>query len=325
MARTHSIDQDPMSSQRAEESAIPRTQVSANGEALPRWVIDTVHPSWIDVLVPVSDKLGEIDAFLRALEEQVEQAAQEETAEEEAPGAQIERGNPAEQSAPATQETQGAQQTMLDLALPAEPAQSRTANHVTSDPAQGAPYLPAKPLIFNALRAPLADVRVVILGQDPYPTPGHAMGLSFATNPDVRPIPRSLNNIYAELADDLGITTPEHGDLSKWSGQGVLLLNRVLTVAPGAPGSHQRIGWEHVTEAILQALVERNEPLVVVLWGNQARSLAPMFANHSHIEVIESAHPSPLSARRGFFGSKPFSRSNDALQRMGAQPVDWRL
>ncbi|KQQ95759.1 uracil-DNA glycosylase [Leifsonia sp. Leaf325] len=188
--------------------------------------------------------------------------------------------------------------------------------------AEGRGYLPAGENVLRAFRAPLAEVRVLIVGQDPYPTPGHPIGLSFAVDPHVRPLPRSLGNIYTELRDDLGIATPPHGDLSAWSDQGVLLLNRVLTVRPGEAGSHRGRGWERVTDCAISALVARRSPLVAILWGRDAASLTSLLAE---TPVVESAHPSPLSARRGFFGSKPFSRANALLVEQGAEPVDWSL
>lgn len=190
------------------------------------------------------------------------------------------------------------------------------------DRAAGHTVLPASDRILAAFAQPLADVRVLIVGQDPYPTAGHPIGLSFATAPDVRPIPRSLTNMYRELHDDLGIAPAEHGDLTRWTEHGVLLLNRVLTVRAGDAGSHRRKGWEAVTECAIRALAERGGPLVAILWGNDARKLAPMLAG---VPLIESAHPSPLSASRGFFGSKPFSRANEALAGQGAAPVNWQL
>lgn len=179
---------------------------------------------------------------------------------------------------------------------------------------------PADELIFRALRTPLNDVRVVIVGQDPYPTPGHAVGLAFGTHPDVRPLPRSLANIYAELEGDLGIAPAEHGDLSRWAEQGVLLLNSSLTVTEGEAGSHRSWPWKDVTGEILGALAERGGPLVAILWGKEAQWAAPILAG---VDIIESAHPSPLSARRGFFGSRPFSRANASLIAQGAPPIDW--
>lgn len=188
--------------------------------------------------------------------------------------------------------------------------------------AAGRGYLPAGDAVLRAFTQPFDEVRVLVVGQDPYPTPGHPIGLSFAVAPDVRPIPRSLANIYTELHDDLDITPPEHGDLSAWTDQGVLLLNRVLTVQPGKPASHRGKGWEHVTATAINALVAREQPLVAILWGRDARSLA------SHLgdtPTVESAHPSPLSARSGFFGSKPFSRTNALLEELGTHTIDWRI
>ncbi len=183
-------------------------------------------------------------------------------------------------------------------------------------------YLPAGESVLRAFARPISDVKVLIVGQDPYPTPGHPIGLSFAVDPQVRPLPRSLGNIYTELESDLGIPRAAHGDLSAWSDQGVLLLNRVLTVAPGAAGSHWGWGWEEVTEHAIRALVGRAQPLVAILWGKDAERLRPLLGG---APVIASAHPSPLSARRGFFGSRPFSRANELLVGLGAQPVDWRV
>ena len=188
--------------------------------------------------------------------------------------------------------------------------------------AAGRGYLPAGGAILRAFTLPLADVRVLIVGQDPYPTPGHPVGLSFSVAPDVRPVPRSLQNIYQELGADLGLPPPANGDLSPWFDRGVMLLNRVLTVSPGRPASHQGKGWETVTAQAISGLVARGGPLVAILWGRQAQSLAPMLGQ---VPRIESAHPSPLSARYGFFGSRPFSRANELLARQGATPIDWRL
>lgn len=188
--------------------------------------------------------------------------------------------------------------------------------------AAGRGYLPAGGAVLRAFTLPLDEVRVLIVGQDPYPTPGHPVGLSFSVAPDVRPVPRSLQNIYAELGTDLGLQAPSNGDLSPWFERGVMLLNRVLTVRPGASASHQGKGWETVTSQAITALAERGGPLVAILWGRQAQSLAPLLDG---VPRIESAHPSPLSARSGFFGSRPFSRANDLLARQGAAPIDWRL
>lgn len=191
-----------------------------------------------------------------------------------------------------------------------------------AETAAGRGYLPAGDRVLRAFARPLDDVKVLIVGQDPYPTPGHPIGLSFAVDAHVRPLPRSLANIYQELNSDLGIPPAAHGDLSAWSDQGVMLLNRVLTVAPGAPASHRGWGWEKVTEHAIRALVGRRRPLVAILWGRDAASLRPLLGD---TPIIESAHPSPLSARRGFFGSRPFSRANALLQQQGADPVDWSL
>ena len=186
----------------------------------------------------------------------------------------------------------------------------------------GRGYLPAGEAVLRAFTRPMSEVRVLIVGQDPYPTPGHPIGLSFAVERHVRPLPRSLTNIYKELESDLGIAPAAHGDLSSWQDQGVLLLNRVLTVAPGAPASHRRRGWEEITEHAIRALVSRGGPLAAILWGRDAQSLIPLLGEVPH---IASAHPSPLSARRGFFGSRPFSQANALLERQWAAPVDWRI
>ncbi|PRY69541.1 uracil-DNA glycosylase [Glaciihabitans tibetensis] len=186
----------------------------------------------------------------------------------------------------------------------------------------GHQYLPAAPHVLRVFQQPLDAVRVLIVGQDPYPTPGHPIGLSFAVDRSVRPVPRSLANIYRELADDMGVDVPVHGDLTSWAEQGVLLLNRVLTVRAGVAGSHRGKGWEAVTEAAIGALVARPRPLVAILWGRDAASLRPLLGD---TPTITSAHPSPLSARRGFFGSAPFSRANAMLRDQGAAPVDWSI
>lgn len=185
-------------------------------------------------------------------------------------------------------------------------------------------YLPTGPNVLRAFSFPFEAVRVLIVGQDPYPTPGHAVGLSFSVAPDVRPLPRSLANIFAEYSADLGYPPPSTGDLSPWCQRGVMLLNRVLTVRPGAPASHRGKGWEAVTECAIRALVARDRPLVAILWGRDASTLTP-WLDGGRCAAIQSAHPSPLSASRGFFGSRPFSRANELLTGMGAEPVDWRL
>ncbi|UIZ93038.1 uracil-DNA glycosylase [Corynebacterium sp. CNCTC7651] len=182
-------------------------------------------------------------------------------------------------------------------------------------------YLPRGHDILRAFHQPFDEVRVLILGQDPYPTPGHPMGLAFSTQPGV-PAPRSLVNIYKELYDDCGVPPRQDGDLSSWSTQGIMLLNRVLTVRPGAPGSHRGKGWEAVTEAAIRALAQRDTPLVAILWGRDAQQATAFLGD---TPVIASPHPSPLSASRGFFGSRPFSRANEALESQGADPVDWSL
>ena len=187
--------------------------------------------------------------------------------------------------------------------------------------AEGRGYLPAGTDVLRAFTYPMDEVKVLIVGQDPYPTPGHPMGLSFSVQPGVRP-PRSLENIFTELVSDLGVDRPTSGDLTPWSRQGVMLLNRVLTVRPGAPASHKGWGWETVTQRAIEALVERRAPLVAILWGRPAQSLTPMLGA---TPILASPHPSPLSASRGFFGSRPFSRANELLVEQGATPVDWRL
>lgn len=199
---------------------------------------------------------------------------------------------------------------------------ARAGDFLRAEIAAGRGYLPAGEKVLRAFTIPLESVRVLVVGQDPYPTPGHPIGLSFAVAPDVRPLPPSLRNIFRELVDDVGVPAPTNGDLTPWAQQGVMLLNRVLTVRPGAPASHQGIGWEAVTDRAIEVLAERGGPLVAILWGRGARSLRPRLRE---VPVIESAHPSPLSARSGFFGSKPFSRANALLVEQGADPIDWSL
>lgn len=188
--------------------------------------------------------------------------------------------------------------------------------------AEGRGYLPAGDLVLRAFTRPMSEVKVLIVGQDPYPTPGHPVGLSFAVERSVLPLPRSLTNIYAELHSDLGIEPAPTGDLTSWQNEGVLLLNRVLTVRPGAPASHRGKGWEAVTSHAVSALAARGGPLVAILWGRQAGEAAALLGD---TPIISSPHPSPLSASRGFFGSKPFSRANELLVAQGAEPVDWRV
>jgi uracil-DNA glycosylase len=184
----------------------------------------------------------------------------------------------------------------------------------------GRPYLPSGQNVLRAFTLPLEQVRVLVVGQDPYPTPGHPVGLSFSVGADVTPLPASLRNMYKELSDDLGIPPPPNGDLSPWFTQGVLLLNRVLTVQPGSPGSHRGKGWEAITQRAIEVLAARGGPLVAVLWGRDARNLTPLLGD---IPVVESAHPSPLSASSGFFGSRPYSRVNTLLTEQGAAPIRW--
>jgi uracil-DNA glycosylase len=205
---------------------------------------------------------------------------------------------------------------------PVAPTIAELGDFLRAETAAGRGYLPSGDRVLRAFGAPLDEVRVLIVGQDPYPTPGHPIGLSFAVDPHVRPVPRSLANIYRELADDLGVVPPAHGDLTAWSRNGIMLLNRVLTVRPGAPASHRGKGWERVTDHAIRTLVGRGTPLVAILWGRDAQNLKPLLGD---TPVIESVHPSPLSASRGFFGSRPFSRANALLEAQGGEPVDWRL
>ncbi|WP_404799765.1 uracil-DNA glycosylase [Arthrobacter gallicola] len=218
-----------------------------------------------------------------------------------------------------------------DWAQALEPAASRLyalGDSLERQRLAGSRILPAPGNILRAFQRPMAEVKVLITGQDPYPTPGHAVGLSFSVEAGVRPLPRSLANIYKELAADLALPPAPHGDLSAWADQGVLLLNRALTVEAGAANSHRNRGWEEITDLAVRALAARRlpdgtrPPLVAILWGRQAQALAPLLDG---VPRIESAHPSPLSAARGFFGSRPFSRTNEMLLAQGAAPVDWRL
>jgi uracil-DNA glycosylase len=209
-----------------------------------------------------------------------------------------------------------------DALAPVEPQLRAAGNFLRAEVAAGHGYLPAGDAILRAFARPLADVRVLVVGQDPYPTPGHAMGLSFSVQAHVRPLPRSLANIMTELASDVGVRPPSSGDLTPWADQGVMLLNRVLSVRPGAPASHRGKGWEIVTDRAIAALVERGGPLVAVLWGRDAQTLTAALGS---TPIVASVHPSPLSAHRGFFGSRPFSRVNDLLVAQGAAPVDWSL
>jgi uracil-DNA glycosylase len=206
-----------------------------------------------------------------------------------------------------------------------DPVASRVAAmgaFLRSELAAGRSYLPAGPNVLRAFIQPFDDVRVLIVGQDPYPTPGHAVGLSFSVAPHVRPLPGSLVNIFREYVDDLGYAEPSTGDLTPWAEHGVLLLNRALTVAPHRPAAHRGKGWEEITEQAIRGLAARGTPLVAILWGRDARNLRPMLGS---VPCIESAHPSPMSAHNGFFGSRPFSRANQLLVDQGAEPVDWKL
>ncbi|HEX4061493.1 MAG TPA: uracil-DNA glycosylase [Streptosporangiaceae bacterium] len=188
--------------------------------------------------------------------------------------------------------------------------------------AAGRGYLPAGDAVLRAFRQPFDEVRVLIVGQDPYPTPGHPVGLSFSVSPEVKRLPPSLLNIFREYSEDLGYPRPATGDLTPWTERGVLLLNRVLTVQPRQIGSHRGRGWEEVTEQAIKALAARDRPLVAILWGRDARNLVPLLDG---VPCIESAHPSPNSADRGFFGSRPFSRANQQLEAIGAPGIDWKL
>lgn len=210
-----------------------------------------------------------------------------------------------------------------------EPTIHRMGDFLREENRAGRRWLPAAHNILRAFTIPFDSIKVLIVGQDPYPTPGHPVGLSFCVAPDVRPLPKSLVNIYKEMTTDLDVPMPSNGDLTPWTERGVLLLNRCLTVGVGRPNSHQGKGWEEVTEAAIRALnaridptTGRPRPLVAILWGRNAQTLEPLLTN---AVIIKSPHPSPLSASRGFFGSRPFSRANQALEEMGAEPVDWRL
>jgi uracil-DNA glycosylase len=206
-----------------------------------------------------------------------------------------------------------------------EPVAGRIAamgDFLREEVAAGRRYLPAGQNVLRAFQQPFADVRVLIVGQDPYPTPGHAVGLSFSVAPDVRPLPGSLVNIFREYGEDLGHPPPSTGDLGPWTRNGVLLLNRALTVAPRKPASHRGKGWEEITEQAIRALAGRGTPLAAILWGRDARDLRPLLRD---VPCVESAHPSPMSADRGFFGSRPFSRASRLLEEQGVPPVDWKL
>src|SRR5271154_4596925 len=206
-----------------------------------------------------------------------------------------------------------------------EPVAGRIAamgDFLRAEVAAGRRYLPAGENVLRAFKQPFAGVRVLIVGQDPYPTPGYAVGLSFSVAPEVRRLPGSLVNIFREYSEDLGYPTPTTGDLTPWAERGVLLLNRVLTVQPGRPGSHRGKGWEEVTDQAIRALAARGTPLVAILWGRDARNLAPLLTG---VPLVESAHPSPNSADRGFFAPRPSSGANRLLEDQGAEPIDWKL
>ncbi len=205
---------------------------------------------------------------------------------------------------------------------PVAPNIAAMGEFLRAEVAAGRPYLPAGDKVLRAFTQPFDDVRVLIVGQDPYPTPGNPIGLSFAVDRHVRPLPRSLVNIFTELRSDLGVPQPANGDLTPWTRTGVLLLNRCLTVQPGKPASHRGKGWEAVTDQAVRALVARGTPLVAILWGKDAQTLRPLLGETPR---VESAHPSPMSADRGFFGSRPFSRANALLTERGGVPVDWTL
>lgn len=205
---------------------------------------------------------------------------------------------------------------------PVEDRIAAMGDFLRAEVAAGRGYLPRGEHVLRAFTQPLEAVRVLVVGQDPYPTPGHAVGLSFSVAPDVRPLPPSLRNIFREYVEDLDLPEPTTGDLSPWAERGVLLLNRALTVQPGNANAHQGRGWEAVTEQAIRALADRGGPLVAILWGRNARNLKPLLGG---VPCVESAHPSPLSAHNGFFGSRPFSRANALLVQQGGEPVDWRL
>lgn len=205
---------------------------------------------------------------------------------------------------------------------PVEPTLRRIGDALRAETAAGREWLPAPDAVLRAFARPMAEVRVLVVGQDPYPTPGHAVGLAFSVGADVRPVPRSLANIFTELHADLGCPPPSNGNLTPWAEQGVLLLNRVLTVRAGAPASHRDLGWQAITARAVEALAQRGGPLVAVLWGNQAQEVRPVLRG---VPAVASPHPSPLSAARGFFGSRPFSRVDALLAQQGAPPVRWCL
>lgn len=214
------------------------------------------------------------------------------------------------------------------VALGAEldkPYMQQLASFLATEAAAGKSILPPEELRFSALQAtPLDTVKVVILGQDPYPTLGHAHGLSFSVLPSVKPLPRSLNNIHKEMLSDLAINNKEAGYLLAWAKQGVLLLNTVLTVEEGNAGSHQKKGWEPFTDTVIQAVNQQAQPVVFILWGAHAQKKSVLIDQTKHA-ILASAHPSPLSAKQGFFGSRPFSQANAFLQQQGRATINWEL
>lgn len=196
--------------------------------------------------------------------------------------------------------------------------------HIVEDEYEKKTIFPPKDYIFNALKlTPYKDVKVVIVGQDPYHGVGEAHGLSFSVQKGIK-VPPSLKNIYKELQSDLGITPPENGDLTKWAKQGVLLLNAVLTVEKDKPASHRKLGWERLTDYIIKTLNNKTTPVVFILWGNFAKEKKELITNPNHL-IITSPHPSPFSANHGFFGSKPFSKTNAFLQKNNIKPIEWDL
>jgi len=196
---------------------------------------------------------------------------------------------------------------------------------LTSEKASSKNILPKANEWFNALNStPLNQVKAIILGQDPYPTPGHAHGLCFSVQPNVKPLPKSLLNINKELMSDIGVDNQHTGNLQPWAEQGVLLLNAVLTVEAGRTNSHQNKGWEQFTDAVIEVVNAQNEHCVFILWGAYAQKKGKMIDRNKHL-VIESPHPSPLSAYRGFFGSQPFSKTNDYLKKHNKSIIDWQL
>lgn len=206
-----------------------------------------------------------------------------------------------------------------------QPYMQQLAHFLDTETAAGKNILPPNSDRFLALEAtPLTQVKVVILGQDPYPTVGHAHGLSFSVLPSVKPLPRSLNNIHKEMLSDLGINNKDAGYLLAWAEQGVLLLNTVLSVEAGNAGSHQKKGWEQFTDAVIKAVNQQAQPVVFILWGAQAQKKSVLIDSMKHL-ILASAHPSPLSAKQGFFGSRPFSQANAFLHAQGRAAIHWEL